>query len=262
MAGNFPPEQVGIGSALVAASGLVSVLANLGLSVGLIRFIPEVKDKAVRLINSSFTLSGLLALTASLIYLNGVRYWSPALGFVVEEISFLFLFIIFTVATALSTLTDQSLIAGRLTHYVLFKNILSSLVKLPLPIYGFAFMGGFGILSGTGVGFLAGILLAWFLFMPKIYKGYFPYPAFEKDLMRKVLPYSFVNYTANLLNQAPQFIYPLIILNILGPEKNAYFYIAWMMTMVLRVIPNGMAQSLLTEGSHDPRKLKKNVRVL
>ena len=256
----FTPGQVGIGSALVAVSGLVGVLANLGLGTGLIRFVPEVKEKAGRLINSSFILSGGLALFGSLIYLAGVGYWSPALGFLRENFWLLFLFVVFTIATALSCLTDYALVAGRKTRYIFYKNTLYSLIKLPLPVFVFSSLGGYGIFAGVGAGYLVGVLLALFLFLPLIYRGYSPRLAYEKDLMRQVLPYSFANYLAGLLNNVPYFIYPLMVLNLLGPEKNAYFTIAWMMIMVIAVIPVGVAQSLFAEGSHDLRKLKKNGR--
>jgi O-antigen/teichoic acid export membrane protein len=67
---------------MVSASSLVGVLANLGLGAGLVRFVPEAGEKAGRLINASFTLTGGLALAGSLIYLASAKYWSPALDFV------------------------------------------------------------------------------------------------------------------------------------------------------------------------------------
>lgn len=260
MARFFVPAEVGIGSALVAASGLIAALSNLGLSTGLVRFVPEVRDRSAQLINSFFTLSGGIALMGSLIYLGGAFYWSPALKFVSGDLWLLSLFTVFTAFTALSSLTDMALVAGRSARYVFFKNTVNSLIKLPLPVLAFAFMGGYGIFAGTGIGFVAAVLLAWFFFLPSIYKGYFPRPAYEKDLVQQVLPYSFANYLANLLNGAPGFIYPLMVINTLGPEKNAYFYIAWMMVMVLSIIPSGLAQSLFAEGSHDQTKLAQNSR--
>lgn len=257
MARYFSPAQVGIGSALVAASNLVAVLANMGLGVGLVRFVPEAGKKAGSLINSSFTLAGLVSLAGSALYLYGIKYWSPALGFISQDLMFLTLFIIFTSCTSLSMIADQALIAGRSARFVFYKNTANSIIKLPLPILAFTLLGGYGIFTGTGIGFLAGALLALFIFLPSVYKGYTPRPAYNSGLMRKVLPYSIANYMGNLLNMAPQFVYPLMILNILGAEKSAYFYIAWMMTLVLAVIPNGMAQSLFAEGSHSPEKLRR-----
>lgn len=260
MARFFPPAQVGIGSALVAASMLVGALANLGLGVGLIRYVPEAGEKAGRLINASFTLAGVVAVAGSLVYLAGAGYWSPALTFVRENVWLLALFVLFTVSTALSALTDQSLVAGRSARFVFWKNTIISLLKLPLPVFVFAHLKGYGIFAGTGVAIIIGILLSWFFFLPSVYQGYLPRPVWAGGIMNQMLPYSFGNYMANLLNGTPNFIYPLMVLNVLGPEKNAYFYIAWMMTMVLAVIPAGMAQSLLAEGSHDPQKLGQNCR--
>lgn len=256
----FVPAQVGIGSALVSASTLVGILTGLGLKIGLIRFVPENRERAGVFINAAFTLVVLASITGSLIYLVGVNYWSPALGFIREDSLFLFMFIFFTSATALSGLTDSSLIAGRASRYVLWKNTIISVFKIPLAIVVFAHLQGFGIFAGTGTSLVIGLLISWLLFLPKTYKGYFPRPAVVKDIMQKVLPYSFANYVANLLNLSPQFIYPLMILNVLGPEYSAFFYITWMMTMVLSVIPNGISQSLLAEGSYDPEKLGRDGR--
>ncbi|WP_128739126.1 lipopolysaccharide biosynthesis protein [Desulfocucumis palustris] len=260
MARFFEPAQVGIGSALVSASSLVAILAGLGLRIGLIRFVSESRERAVLLINAAFTLVGVVSLSGAIIYLSGIKYWSPALGFVRENIVFLLLFMFFTATTALSGLTDGSLIAGRMSKYVFWKNTIISVFKIPLPILIFAHWGSFGIFAGMGTGFAVGVLITWLFFLPKVYEGYFPRPAIAKDIMQKVLPYSFANYAANLLNMAPQYIYPLMVLNIVGPENSAYFYVSWMMTMVLSVIPNGISQSLLAEGSHDPKKLGRDGR--
>ncbi|HHW41601.1 MAG TPA: oligosaccharide flippase family protein [Syntrophomonadaceae bacterium] len=57
MARCFSHSEVGIGSALNAASGLVASIATMGLDIGLVRFGPEVKGRASSLINSAFTLA-------------------------------------------------------------------------------------------------------------------------------------------------------------------------------------------------------------
>ena len=260
MARFYTPSQVGIGASLIAASSLIGVLAELGLRIGLIRFVPEDRENAGHLINAAFTLAGLSSLIGGLIYLVGIRIWSPALRFIQGDTLLLLMFLIFTVTNTFSGLTDGSLIAGRSTRYVLFKNTLVSILKIPLPIFIFAHLEGFGIFAGNGVSFAVAVLTAWLLYLPKVYKGYLPRPVIAKDILQKVLPYSFANYMANMLNLSPQFIYPLMVLNVLGPENSAYFYIAWMMTMVLVVIPNGVSQSLLAEGSHNPHKMGRDGR--
>ena len=260
MARVFSPAEVGIGSALVSASGLVAALANLGLGVGIIRFIPELKNREIHLINGSFTIVTVIAFLGSIVYIVAVKTLSPALSFIQQNYVFTLLFVIFTIFTVLSTLTDQSLIAARSANRVFYKNTIISLIKIPLPVYAFSVLAGMGIFVGTGVGIVAGVLLSWFLFLTSVYPGYRLFPTFQKDMMSKLLPYSFANYLANLLNGAPAFIYPLMVLNVLGAEQNAYFYITWMMVMVLSIIPSGMAQSLFAEGSHDQARLAHNGR--
>jgi O-antigen/teichoic acid export membrane protein len=260
MARFFPPGEVGIGSALVAASMLLGALANLGLGAGLTRFLPEAGENRNRLLNASFTLSGIIAAGGSLFYLAGTDYWSPALVFVRGNILLLGFFVIFTAATALSALIDQALVAGRSARYVFWRNTVISLTKLPLPVLAFSQLNGYGIFAGTGAAVAAGVLLAWFMFLPSVYRGYRLRPAQAGYVVKQMLPYSLGNYMANLLNSTPGLIYPLLVLNLLGPEMSAYFYIAWMMTMVLAVIPSGMAQSLFAEGSHDQHELAPNGR--
>lgn len=255
MARFFTPSQVGIGSSLIAASSLIGVLAELGLRIGLIRFVPESREKAGLLINAAFTLASLSSFMGGLIYIVGIKIWSPALSFIREDTLLLLLFLIFTITNTLSGLTDSSLIAARASKYVLFKNTLVSILKIPLSIFIFAYLEGFGIFAGNGISVAVAVLTAWSLFLPKVYKKYLPRPVIVKDILQKVLPYSFANYMANMLNLSPQFIYPLMVLNVLGPENSAYFYIAWMMTMVLVVIPNGVSQSLLAEGAHNPHEM-------
>lgn len=153
---------------------------------------------------------------------------------------------------------DQSFIAGRVAKYVFWKNMLAGIIKIPLPILLFASLHGFGIYAGVGFSMLIVTMLALLFFMPKVYPGYSPRLVWAYDLVRTILPYSLTNYISNMLSNAPTYIYPLMILNILGPEQNAFFYITWMMTMILTVIPGSMAQSLFAEGSHDGRTLVKN----
>ncbi|KJR98021.1 MAG: hypothetical protein VR68_12080 [Peptococcaceae bacterium BRH_c4a] len=254
----FTPAQVGIGSSLVAASSLVALLANMGLGIGLIRFLPGANEKAERLINATFTLSGALCIIGALVYLTGIRLFSPPLGFVFESPWMASFFVIFTLAGSLSILTDNSLIAGRVSQYILIKNFMISILKIPLAIIAFKSQYGYGIFTATGTSLLIVTFLSWFTFLPKVYKGYTPRPAIEKDMTLKMLPYSFANYMANLLNQAPSYIYPLIVLYISGPEESAYFWIAWMMTMVLSIIPGSVSLSLFAEGSHNSNKIGHN----
>ena len=57
---------------------------------------------------------------------------------------------------------------------------------------------------------------------------------------------------------APFMLLPIIVVNLLGAEQNAYFYIAWMIATLLFHISTAISLSLLAEGSHFEDKLKEN----
>jgi len=50
-----------------------------------------------------------------------------------------------------------------------------------------------------------------------------------------------------------------MVVNLLGAEANAYFYVAWMMASLLFAIPLATSQSLFAESCHFERGLRENI---
>lgn len=254
----YSPTDVGIGSALVASSTLIGMFSSLGMGIGLVRYIPEMENKAEQIINSSFTLAGIITIIFSFISFVGLNYFSPPLVILSQRTGLLFLYILFTTVMTLSLITDQAFVAVRSAKYVFWKSFTINITKLPLPIFIFTQLSGFGIFAGVGLAVLIGTLLSWYIFLPLVYIGYSPRPYCSKSIICTILPYSLENFIANLLSNSPGFIYPLMILNVLGPEFSAYFYISWMMTTVLTIIPIGITQSFFAESSYNTEHLVSN----
>jgi len=103
------------------------------------------------------------------------------------------------------------------------------------------------------------VAVASFLFLPRVQDFYKPVPTLKLSLFRDMWRYSSGNYLAYLFIALPAFILPLMVVNMLGAEQNAYFYIGWMMATLLFAIPMAVSQSLFAEGSHFEDKLKENV---
>ena len=68
----YPVEAVGLTSAAIAAIGLLTLLSTLGLDYGLIRFLPGSGEKARDMINSCFTVGGLISIALAFIFLAGL----------------------------------------------------------------------------------------------------------------------------------------------------------------------------------------------
>ena len=254
----YTEAEVGLGSAIISAMRLLPLMSLVGLNVSLVRFLPHA-DKPQDLINSCYTLGVLISLAVAGIFLVGLGFWSPALAFVNQNAVFASAFIVFAVLWTLSTLVNFTFIARRRANFILYKGVTFSVLKLPLPILFVLFFHAFGIVASWGIAVAVALAVSILLFLPKVQDFYKPVPTLKLNLLKDIWRYSGANYLANLFMACPAFILPLMVVNILSAEQNAYFYIGWMIATLLFSIPLAVSQSLFAEGSHFEDKLRKNV---
>jgi O-antigen/teichoic acid export membrane protein len=254
----YTEAEVGFSSAIISAISLLVIISVVGLNISLIRFLPHA-DKPQDLINSCYTLSGLISLVIAGIFLAGLGFWSPALAFVNQNAIFAAAFIVFTILWTLSNLVNSTFVAQRRAGFVLSKNTIFSVLKLPLPILFVLFFHTFGIVASWGIAVAVAVAVSILLFLPKVQSSYRPMPTLKLNLLKDMWRYSGGNYLANLFLSGPGLILPLMVVNILGAEQNAYFYIGWMMAGLLFAIPLAISTSLFAEGSYFEDKLKENV---
>ena len=261
LAANFySTEDVGLAAGVIAAVSLLGMLSHFGLGFGLIRFLPSAGAEGTKTINFSFTVSILIALAMAIVFLAGLDIWSPTLVFVRESMLFLVGFLFFTTVLSAAPLVDQAFIAKRAAKYTLIKGSISGLSKIVFVIILASFFGVFGIFASLGLATLLAVVVSIFFFLPKAHPGYKPIPQLAIPGWRGIFGYSLANYAADLLGSTPSMIYPLLVVNILGAEMNAYFYIAWMISIFFITIPLAISTSLFAEGSHDESLFSVNVR--
>ncbi len=254
----YTQVEVGFSSAVLSAISLLTILSLVGLNVMLVRFLPHA-DKPQQLINTCFTLSGLISLLIAGIFVAGLGFWSPAISFIGKNAIFAAAFIFFTLLSTLSHLMDSTFLAVRRAEFTLFKNIIFSLLKIPLPILFVLFFYTFGIVASWGIATGVALVVSLILFLPKVQNQYRPVPTIKLSLIRNIGQYSSGNYLATLLATAPVLLLPLMVVNILGPTSNAYFYVAWMIASVIFAIPTSISLSLFAEGSRFEERLRGNV---
>jgi len=254
----YTEAEVGFSSAIISAISLLAMISLVGLNTSLIRFLPQT-DKPQQLINSCYTLSGLISLVVAAIFIAGLSFWSPAMVFIKQNAIFTTAFIIFALLWTLSSLVDSTFIARRRANFVLSKNTIYSVLKIPLPILFVLFFRTFGIVASWGIALAIALAISLFLFLPRVQNPYKPVPTVWLSLFKDMWRYSAGNYVTNLLAASPVFLLPLMVVNLLGAEQNAYFYIAWMIASLLSAIPSAVSQSLFAEGSHFEGKLRENV---
>lgn len=254
----YTEAEVGFSSAIISAISFLSIISLVGLNISLVRFLPHA-DKPQELINSCYTLSGLISLVVAGIFLAGLDFWSPALAFVNQNAVFAAAFIVFTILLTLSGLVNYTFIARRRANFMLYRGIIFSVLRLPLPILFVLFFHTFGIVASWGVGVTVAVAVSVLLFLPKVQDSYKPVPTLKLKLLKDMWRYLGGNYLADLFSTCLPFILPLMVVNVLGAQQNAYFYIGWMIAALLFAIPTAVSQSLFAEGSHFEDKLKENV---
>jgi O-antigen/teichoic acid export membrane protein len=255
----YSTEAVGLASAAIAAIGLLGAFAYLGLGTGLIRFLPNSGKTANSMVSSVLTISTLTSVISASIFLAGLSLWSPALLFLRQNAVYFIAFVLFTIAHIASYTVDQVFVAKRRAGFFFTRNVIFGLLKLLLVILLAAFFHSFGIFASWGISLGVSFLVGTFLFLPRAQPGYRPFFVIDRKAVNNMLQFSFANYISGFFWGAPVYILPIMVVNQLGAEANAFFYIAWAVAGVLTIIPSAISTSLFVEGSHEEESLQLNV---
>lgn len=255
----YSEEQVGLGSAAIAAVGLLATLSSIGLDFAIIRFLPSAGDRSRDMINSCITVGGLISLFLGVIFIVGLGFWSPALLPIRENWSFITIFLVSTSASGLASFIREIFVAKRRTGFAFAQGTLFSLSRfIPLVVLA-SFFEDFGIFTAWGIAFSLSVIVSIFFFIRSVEPSYYPMLVVRKESLSGLFRFSSANYVANLFWYAPGFVLPLLVINLLDSEHNAYFYICWTISTILFMIPTAISLSLFAEGAHDQKRLMQEV---
>jgi O-antigen/teichoic acid export membrane protein len=252
----FSPEEVGIATALISTSVLVAGFGDLGLTISLIRYLPKSENRSV-LINSSLIAVSLATAIAAIIFLLGIKLFSPKLEFLISNPIYFVSFIIFAIFISWNTLLESIFKAYRASKNILLKNLILSICKLLLPLVLLSF-GSYGIFSSASIGMVIACLAG--LLIIHIKYSYQPKLEIDLPLVKRLAKFSGANYLAGFFYQAPILILPLIVINFLSAKSAAYYYIDNTILNLLIIIPIAITQTLLAEGSYDEQRLANHIR--
>lgn len=251
----YSTAEVGIGSAIVSVMGLLSIFALMGFDISLIRYVPTEEKKGI-IINTCLTTTTAVSILLAIIFLAGLDIWAPALNLLNNNFFYEIAFIIFTVFSALSMLQISIFAAFRAAKYSFFQSLTNFLRLLLLPFL--LIFGSFGIFAAFGLTYAITFIVG-NKFISKVDYSYKMIPTIKKSVIQKMFHYSFRNYITNIFTQIPTYILPLLVVNLLSPEMNAYFYVAWTFSLILLTVPVSISKSLLAEGSFSQKEFSNKV---
>lgn len=239
----YPPQEIGVASAILSVLNLIFALSTLGLNIGAVRFYGKFGKNALWTMTVTMVLTSIL-MTAAYIILDpsGIN---PSL-----QVSALLLMI--SGLGALYNALGYASIPLRKTRTYLNQSILYSTRMLPLPFL--QAHGWIGSVISFGTGLAVGTLYGLRRLGGSI-KG-----KFNKEFFGRAIKLSFANYLGSITGLLPVYLMPSIVLETLGREATAHYYIGFMI-LNLTVMPlSYLAVLLLREGSEESSIDRKNLQ--
>ncbi len=246
----YAPADIGVASALIAVTLLISNLSLLGLNSGLVRFLPDSKNQSAD-INAAIITAGSVAILVSAVYLSLSHRPTSSLSFIANSNWGAPLFMVLMAAVAVNSLTDSVFIANRRAAFHTAAYAVFGIVRLLLPLFLVRFTS-----MGIFAAYIAAVIISLTVSLAFMY-FYFDYHFLTAPnwvLLRRSKKYASSNYVAVILAGLPSQIMPLLIISQLGKAEAAYFSMAWMMANLLYVIPSSITQSMLAESSNSIKR--------
>jgi O-antigen/teichoic acid export membrane protein len=260
-------QEPGAAVALFQAVAFLGTIGNLGLGIGIIRFLPETEDKA-SLINASLTISGLVSFVLSLGFLLALPVFLPGLAFVLEDQSlwrvllYVLTIIACTIAIGMAPTIDDAAIAMRRADLSTWRNTLFALLKIPLMLLVFFLVlaGRAGVFLSIALSFGLSVAISGFVLLPRAVPGYRPRPEWRLSTIRSVLRFAIGNYAATVIGSAAATLPAVMIIATLGPLNAFYFYVALVVASLLYIIPGATFTSFYAEASQKNADHRKDER--
>ena len=251
----YSASDIGLASALISITLLISNLSLLGLNSGLVRFLPGSKNQS-RDINAALLTVGGSAMAAALCYLVIERLAGGHLSIFIGHMWTWPIFMVLMAAVALNTLTDAVFIANRKAEYHTMVYTSFGVVKLFLPLVLIP-LASLGIFIAYIASVVVSLILSLYFMWRKC--GYVIRSKPNWRLIPDMQKYAASNYVGVILAGMPSQLLPSIIIATLGSPKAAFFSMAWTMANLLYVIPSSITQSLMAESSHNMAGGKNNL---
>jgi O-antigen/teichoic acid export membrane protein len=118
----MPAKDIGLATAAISAAALIVGLSKLGLDAGLVRYLPESKNKN-GLYSTIVMITLILALVLTAVFMLGINIFSPALSFL-HDGWFLPVFFAYIAVTSINSLQNLAFISIRRADLSLIQNLL------------------------------------------------------------------------------------------------------------------------------------------
>jgi len=240
----YSVEEVGTGAAAVASLQLVSMLGCTGLTPALIRLMPPTRSGTLRLVQWIYLSGVMLALVCGAGVLVATELLIEPLG--VPGIVYLTAIPIW----AVFTLQDGALIGLRREAWVPAENAVYGIVKIVL-LLAFSTGGAWGIFVSWSISAVLLVVPINLLLFSKLIPQHAARESDQQEefSLAEVRRFAGGNHISGLLMAVPDFLMPIIVLQIEGAENTAFFYAAWQLVWPLRLVGTNIANAFTAQAA-------------
>jgi len=255
---NFSVEEVGINSAVLSGMMFLGNISQFGLVNFLNRFLPKAGRATKRFIGFSYLFSIILGLLSSTLFVLGIDYWSPTLGFLKSDPWLFTWFVIATALWCIFALQDGVLVGLRRTTWVPIENIIFALIKLGLLFLFSGLVIQLGIFASWTFPLIFMIVGINTLIFWRIIPKHLSETGMEAEQfnLSQIIRFILGDYFGTLVWMATINLMPLIVLELAGATANAYFYLPWKISYILYMVSRSMGISLTVEAAKDQSFIK------
>ena len=259
----YSPAEIGAGTTLISASGLIGLASLLGFNATLVRFLPTSSRRNAH-INTGLFLTGAASVVLAAVYVIALPWFAPQLSFVHDSPWMALSFVLLTAGTALNQLTDAIFVAYRSARFnLVIDGGIQGVSKIVLAV-ALQGIGAYGVFASAGAA--AGIaVIASVVVLVRLF-DYRPRVDIDSEVLAEVSRYTGGSYFGSLLNLSPVMLVPIIVVNRLGTADAGYFYIAFMIANVVFAAAYSVTSSLFAETSYGEgptgQLVRRGIRVL
>lgn len=250
LAGNlYGAHDIGLASVVISAATLLAMVANLGLSIGLIRFLPAASDRP-SMLQTVFGINLVAGCLFALGYLAGAPWWAAKLAAEIHGVTFNLVFVVLVIVIAVGAVVRDVFVAYREAKYSFAYTLVSQLARV-LLIFPFVGRGSLGLISSTMIAFGLALIFSASLHLRKVEPTYRLTTRGDSAILNTLVPFSLGSHLTNLLLVLPQLIFPMLIMEILGPVPSAHAYIPLMIGWMITGPAVALLNSAFAESSND-----------
>lgn len=239
---SYSQGDVGVATAIISSMTLLILLSRFGLDHSIIRFCPE--EDTNKLLSTSSILVIIFTFIIGVVFIIGISFWSPEL-IIIKQLAGLYIVIL--IANSMTSLLGIFFIALRKTKYYLVQNLLiCSRIFFVLPLAHFGLMG---LIYSLGISFILAFSYSEYI-LSRLGFNKVNADTIDTSFLKRSFKYSCGNYIITLLTTVPSSLLPIMVLNVLGAENAAYYYIDYAIASFLFMIPTAFSTSTFVEGSY------------